>query len=84
MSINDVAIEFAKGNDYIIHFWYISNDEAKSDSNNVDLNLKSVDYPTYFLPHIKIDQEIIRFGDIEIGKKSHRYKDLLFSKPCGY
>ena len=31
------------------------------------------------LPHIKIDKEIITFGDIEIEKhKFHRYKNPIF------
>ena len=28
MSFNNVAIVYIKGNDYRIHFWYISKDDA--------------------------------------------------------
>ena len=30
MSFNDVAIVYIKGNDYRIHFWYMSKDDAIS------------------------------------------------------
>ena len=28
MSFNDVVTIFVKGNNYILHFWYMSKDEA--------------------------------------------------------
>ena len=28
MSFNNVTVVFVNGNDYIIHFWYMSKDEA--------------------------------------------------------
>ena len=34
MSFNDVAIVYVKGNAYIIHFWYMSKDEAIIIMNN--------------------------------------------------
>ena len=34
MSFNDVAIVYVKGNDYRIHFWYMSKDDAISIMNN--------------------------------------------------
>ena len=37
MSFNDVAIVSVKGNDYRIHFWYASRDEAIKLLKNVDL-----------------------------------------------
>ena len=30
MNLNDVAIVYIKGNDYIIHFWYMSKNDAIS------------------------------------------------------
>ena len=34
ISFNDVAIVSVKGNDYRIHFWYMSEDDAISIMNN--------------------------------------------------
>ena len=41
MNFDDVAIASTKGNDYRIHFWYISKDDAVSIMNNSSLNEKS-------------------------------------------
>ena len=41
MNSNDVAIVSIKGNDYRIHFWYLSKDDAISIMNNSDLNEKT-------------------------------------------
>ena len=41
MNSNDVAIVSIKGNDYRIHFWYISKDDATSIMNNSSLNEKT-------------------------------------------
>ena len=38
MKFNDVAIVSVKGNDYRIHFWYMSKDDAISIMNNSSLN----------------------------------------------
>ena len=40
MHFNDVAIVSIKGNDYRIHFWYMSKDDAISIMNNSSLNEK--------------------------------------------
>ena len=40
MNFNDVAIVSIKENDYRIHFWYMSNDDAISRMNNSSLNEK--------------------------------------------
>ena len=40
MNINDVAIVSVKGNDYRIHFWYMSKDDAISILNNSNLKDK--------------------------------------------
>ena len=37
MSFNDVAIVYVNGNDYRIHFWYLSKDDAISIMNNSNL-----------------------------------------------
>ena len=37
MSFNDVAIIYVKGSAYIIHFWYMSKDDAISITNNSNL-----------------------------------------------
>ena len=42
MNLNDVAIVSFKGNDYRIHFWYISKDETISIMHNSRLNEKNV------------------------------------------
>ena len=42
MNLNDVAIVSFKGNDYRIHFWYISKDETISIMHNSRLNEKTV------------------------------------------
>ena len=41
MSFNDVAIVSVKGNDYRIHFWYMSKYDAISIMNNSNLNKKT-------------------------------------------
>ena len=41
MNFNDVAIVSIKGNDYRIHFWYISKDDTINLMNNSDLNEKT-------------------------------------------
>ena len=37
-NVNDVPVVSVKGNDYRIHFWYMSKDDAISIMNNSDLN----------------------------------------------
>ena len=41
MNFNEVAIASIKGNDYRIHFWYMSKDEAISIMHNSYLNEKT-------------------------------------------
>ena len=41
MGFNDVAIVSVKGSDYIIHFWYMSKDDAIIIMNKSNLNEKS-------------------------------------------
>ena len=41
MNFNDVALVSIKGNDYRIHFWYISKDDAICMMNNSSLNEKT-------------------------------------------
>ena len=41
MNFNDAAIVSVKGNDYRIHFWYMSKDDAINIINNSDLSEKS-------------------------------------------
>ena len=41
MNFNDVSIVSIKGNDYRIHFWYMSKDDAISIMNNSSLNEKT-------------------------------------------
>ena len=40
MDFNDVAIVSIKGNDYRIHFWYMSKNDAVNRMNNFSLNEK--------------------------------------------
>ena len=40
MNFNDVAIVSVKGNDYRIHFWYMSKDDAINIIHNSSLNEK--------------------------------------------
>ena len=42
MNFNDVAIVPIKGNDYSIHFWYMSKDDAINIMKNSNLNEKRV------------------------------------------
>ena len=37
MSFNNVAIVYVKGNDYRIHFWYMSKDDAINMMNSSNL-----------------------------------------------
>ena len=41
MNFNDVAIASIKGNDYRIHFWYMSKNDAINLMNNSSLNEKN-------------------------------------------
>ena len=41
INFNDVAIVSIKGNDYRIHFWYMSKDDAINMMDNSDLNDKT-------------------------------------------
>ena len=41
MNFNDAAIVSIKGNDYRIHFWYISKNDAINIMNNSNLNEKT-------------------------------------------
>ena len=41
MNFNDVASVSIKGNDYRIHFWYMSKDDAINIMNNSNLNEKT-------------------------------------------
>ena len=41
MNFNDVVIASIKGNDYRIHFWYMSKDEAISIMHSSSLNEKT-------------------------------------------
>ena len=41
MNFNDVAIVSVKGNDYRIHFWYMSKNDAINLMNNSSLNEKN-------------------------------------------
>ena len=38
MNFNDVAIVSIKGNDYRVHFWYMSKDDTINIMNNSNLN----------------------------------------------
>ena len=40
MNYNDIAIVSTKGNDYRIHFWYMSKDDAINIMKNANLNEK--------------------------------------------
>ena len=41
MNFNNVAVVSIKGNDYRIHFWYVSKDDAINITNNSKLNEKT-------------------------------------------
>ena len=72
MSFNNVEIVFVKGNDYRIHFWYVSKDEVINIMKNS--NLKEKSGPLY----MKMDKKIIALGDTEIEKKkSHCHKNTI-------
>ena len=49
MNLNDVAIVSIKGNDYRIHFWYMSKDDAISIMNNPSLNEKTGSIKLFFI-----------------------------------
>ena len=40
MNFIDMAIVFVRGGDYIIHFWYMGNDDTIRIMNNSNLNAK--------------------------------------------
>ena len=41
MNFNDVAIVSIKGNDYRVHFWYMSKDDTINIMNNSNLTKKT-------------------------------------------
>ena len=49
MSFNDAAIVSIKGNDYRIHFWYMSKDDAISIMNSSSLNEKTGSLFDFFI-----------------------------------
>ena len=55
MNFNDVAIVSIKGNDYRVHFWCMSKDDAISIMNNSGLDKKKQDYYNCFSLYIKIE-----------------------------
>ena len=53
MSFNDVAIVSVKGNDYRIHFWYMSKDGAIDLLKDADLTEKNwnlIKYNNFIIP----------------------------------
>ena len=46
MNFNDVAVVSIKGNDYTLHLWYMSKDDAINIMKNSDL--KKVDHYKFF------------------------------------
>ena len=60
MNFNDVAIASIKGNNYRIHFWYISKNDTINIMNNTNLNEKS-DYKFFFAVYKRrVEQLIIK------------------------
>ena len=60
MIFNDIAIVSIKGNDYGIHFWYISKNDAINIMNNFSLSEKK-EYYIYIYTYIYIYIYIIFF-----------------------
>ena len=52
MNFNDAAIVSIKGNDYIIHFWYMGKNDAISIMTNFSLSEKK-EYCDFFSLYIK-------------------------------
>ena len=53
MNFNDVAVVSIKGNDFRIHFWYMSKDDAISIINNSSLNEKTGLFEFFFIIYKK-------------------------------
>ena len=53
MNFNDIAIVSIKRNDYRIHFWYMSKNDAISIMNNSNLNEKTGAYYNIFIIYKK-------------------------------
>ena len=53
MNFNDVAIVSINGNDYRIHYWYMSKDDAISILNNYSLNEKTGSLQFFFIIYEK-------------------------------
>ena len=49
INFNDVAIVSIKGNDYRIHFWYMSKNDAINIMNNSNLNEKTGALKIFFI-----------------------------------
>ena len=81
MSFTDIAIVSVKANDYRIHFWYMSKDEAINLLRNTDFTEKSrTSLNINISYHLKkMNKDNITFYNTEAGKhKFHRYKSLTF------
>ena len=53
MNFNDVAIVSIKGNDYRVHFWYMSKDDTINIMNNSNLNKKTGSLYFFFSLYVK-------------------------------
>ena len=56
MNFNDVAIVSIKGNDYRIHFWYMSKIDAINIMNNFSISEKKGNIIIFFSLYIKDEQ----------------------------
>ena len=59
MNFNDVAIVSIKGNDYRIHFWYRSKNDAINIMNNSNLNEKTGSLSFSFIKCKRLEKQLI-------------------------
>ena len=83
MDLGDIAILNIKSADYCCIISAISKSEAINVMQNIDLTEKkqNIIKNKNLLSHIKMSEEILTFGDIEIEKnKFYRHKTPIFLK----
>ena len=77
MNFNDLAIVSIKGNDYRIHFWYMSKVDAISIMNNSSLNEKTDHYKifSHYIQKMSVTTYYQRNREVMLNRANEYYKN---------